>query len=496
MNEFEYTADLGFGFGGSASVGGLALFNLLMSDPEVVKSLQATGTLPKVGPGIDAAGVEDLTSVMALAEVREEQLYLWREIPKVGAHDLVIQGTRMDRTHGNYYARGFIGTNSSGNVSDPRLARYTQEIKFMAVKGQVTLPTQFARYVTQTGIKDNSAMQIAEDAAMLTLLKLQEWAIPFADASVDASEYNGIYAQIAPQADADNGILWDLRGLPPDKDFLEALSERASINSASPTHFHIPAPVRRDLRQSLFPQFISEEAYRGAVGVRFDQYMVETLAGGESMLKIRRNQMMTLGVKDGMPRYVPTLVSPNAPSAVSAVGGAFAAHTATDDAPGVAAGTYYYSVVAVGEGGAAAATASGGIVNGTAGFKAQLTITCTDPDVSCFMVFRNPEGVSGVSASNRQFMCRVARTGNVTAWEDTGYWLPGCSQAAYLSQRPDELRWRQLMPIMKRPLPQGLMDNTFGILHFGTVELPAPTHHIWIKNIGERVQSGVRATSR
>lgn len=489
----SYTADMAWGFGGPASVGAEALYRTLTSDPEILKALEVTGTLPPTGPGFDALRVEDLTPTLASAEIQERQLYLWRDMPKAPAYDTVVQGSRVDRSNTNYRMTGFVGSNSSGYTSGKRFTRYTQEIKFMAIRGNVHIVPQLIRSVTTQGIRQNAAMQTSEELDTLTMLKLIERNLAYADSSVHSSEFDGIFKQIQGSADTNNSIILDLRGDPPDKDLLENLTNLAAQNSASPTHFHLPNPVRRDLRQALFPSVRTEEGYEGIVGMKFDKYMLEALGGDYETLVIRRNMMLTPGVPDGIPWKVPTDASENAPNAPSAVSGVAAAHTALAYQPGIeTAGTYYYSVESIGEGGGSLTTSSTGVVV-TAAQKVTLSITCTDSNVLFYNIYRNKMGESGVSTTNRYFLARVGRSGNTTTYTDNGGSLPDTSSALYMTLKPNEIRWRQLLPIMKRTLPIGMMDDNYAILLFGALEIPVPKHHIWVKNVGKRAQSGVAA---
>jgi hypothetical protein len=457
---------------------------------EVRKALEVSGALPRTGPGVNALGVEDLSGTLKSAEIREKQLNLWKSLPKDKAYGMVAEGSRLDDL-GDYGATGFIGGNDAGITTDPAFKRWTREIKYMAVKGQVTLPAQLITAVGFNG-KGVNIMETSETLKMLELLRHVERNLWYGNSALDASQWDGLFKQIDAEATVNNRVRLDMRGGIPDKDMLEQLAQIASNNNSDLTDIFGPNEWLRDLRQSLFPEQRLGENYReGSVGAAFNRFLIEALGGDPETMNIKRNHMLTRGVKGGIPRIVPTDASPNAPTAPNSVTGSAGAWTKTLYQPGLVADTYYYSVTAVGKGGRTLSTSVAAGIAATAGQAITLSITDTDPNVQFYEIFRNQAGVDGSVVNNRYFMDRVGRSGNVTTYVDNGYALPDCYDAAALSIGFEEIMFKQLLPVVKRPLPQDLMANSYGILLFGTPVVVVPTHNVHIANIGKRTQAGV-----
>ena len=55
----------------------------------------------------------------------------------------------------------------------------------------------------------------------------------------------------------------------------------------------------------------------------------------------------------------------------------------------------------------------------------------------------------------------------------------------------DEIVFKQLLPVVKRPLPQDLMSNSYGILMFGTPLFKVPLHNLHVVNVGSLSQAGI-----
>ncbi len=477
-------------FGGEGTVPGLdgnRLFN------EIRKAMEATGAVPRGGPGANALELEDALPQLKSAEFRrKKQLNLWPAIPKRKAYGLTAEGARTEDL-GDFGAPGFIGGNDSGTVTDATYTRWFREIKFLAVLAEITLPTTLIRTLGYNGTGVN-AEQTLESNKMDELLRHVERQMWFGDSDLHSEQWDGLKKQIGEGATTSNGIRLDLRGAPPDKDLIENLSYIAHVNSTDLNHLYFPHECLRDLRQSLYDEQRAPEGYRGLIGADFDRFFLESLGGDPGSISLRRNHMLTPGVKGGIPRFEPATAPASAPNAPSAVSGAAAAHTASDFRPGLAAGTYSYGVAAIGKGGRTLATEIAATVTPTAGQKITLTIVSTDSNVLYYEVYRNPAGTSATVDANRRFVARAPRTGSSTTWDDDGFAVPDTSEAAALYIGEDEVMFNQLLPVVKRRLPIALMAERYAYLIFGTPIVQVPTHNIWITNIGRRIQAGVYST--
>lgn len=460
---------------------------------EVRKAMEATGAVPRSGPGANALELEDAMPQLKSAEFRRgKQLNFWPELPKRKAYALTVEGSRTEDL-GDFGAPGFIGGNDSGMVTDATYTRWARQVKFLAVLAEITLPSTMERAIGYNGTGVNME-QTQETNKMDELLRHVERQLWFGDSTLHNEQWDGVKKQICEGATVSNGVRLDLRGAAPDKDLIENLSYIAHINSTDLSHLYFTHDSIRDLRQSLYDEQRIPEGYRGAIGADFDRFLIEALGGEPTSMKIRRNHLLTPGVKGGLPRFEPQATSTSAPTGPSSVTGAAAAHTASDFRPGLAAGTYKYGVSGVGKGGRTLATAMTGTVTVTAGQKVTLTITCADPNVLYFEVFRNPAGSSATVDGNRRYMCRASRTGVTSTFDDDGYAIPDTLEAAAMYIGEDEVVFNQFCPVVKRKLPIAVMAERYAYLIFGTPVVQVPTHNIWLTNIGRRVQGGVYST--
>lgn len=473
----------------SAGAGGLDPYSLYDS---VFKALQADGNLPRAGEGISAAQVEDLSGTLASAEMKEKSLRMWKRLTKKPAISLNGEWVRID-DYGDEGETGAIGGSDAGFVGDPRFARGDMRIRYYAVKGQVDLPTQMVQLVGFNG-RGVNAMATAQLARTRHLLRLVERGCYHGDDRVSDLEVQGAFQQIDQAADEDNECLIDLQGKFLDRNVLIRMSQVAANNNCDVTDFDLPNDAYLDLQQSLFPQIrTGDNIPDAAVGANFERLLMLTLGGDPDHAKINRTQILTNGVKGALPLKVPSRAGRNAPAKPDSVTGSAQAHTATNYQPGLPAGTFYYSVTAVGKGGKSLATAITAAVTVTQGQKIRLSITGTDEDILFYEIYRNEAGVSGVLEKNRRYMCRVKRTAEVTTFDDDGYFRPNTMHMGVFSFVDDEIYVRQLLPLVKRALPQELMANSFGVLLFWSLTFEVPTHNIHVKNIGKRLQSGVAA---
>jgi len=457
---------------------------------QVFKALQATGGLPRSGPGINAAEVEDLSGTLASAEIKERSLHFWKRVPKKPARSLNSEWVRID-DYGDNGETGFIGGTDAGFTGDPQFFRGNKLIKYLAVKGQVDLPTQLVELVGFGG-RGVNAMNTNQTSRMRHLLRLVERNLFHAHSGVDSLEFDGVFQQIDAVATEDNQCRYDLQGSYLDRYVLIQMSQIVANNNADPTDIYLPNESYLDLQQSLFPQIrTGDNIPDAAVGANFERLLIMLLGGDPDYVKIRRTQMLTNGVKGAIPLRVPSRAGQNAPAKPDAVSGAVVTVTQTNYQPGLPSWTYYYSVCSVGKGGRSLATDIAQSQAPGAGSGVRLQITGNDESIRYYEIYRNESNVSGVQQKNRKYLCRVARTGMNTFFVDDGYFRPNTTQIFVASFLDDEIYVKQLLPPVKRALPQELMANSFGILLFCNLIMEVPMHNIHLTNVGKRLQSGV-----
>lgn len=471
-----------------SGIDGQQLVQQLMSMPDVMKALSATGTLPRQGPGVDALGVEDVSATMASAEYLEEELILWQRLRKVPAKSLIVEASRVD-SYGRGFSPGFIGTADAGFVVDPQFARPTANIRYMAEKYETDLPTQLIEAIGPDG-RGVNVSATNRMAAMGRLLRNIERNTVFGDTRLDGIQWKGILQWIDEQATRSNRCRLDLQGGYLNRFVLAYMSQVSADNHANPTGFYTPNDGYLDLQLSFFPEARTKEGVvSGMFGADFDKLVTLTLGGNPDKMEITRMAMLTYGIGGGMPRRPFAQAADNGPAAPTSVTATAGAFTATPDRRGVKGGTYLYEVAAIGKGGNSLGTVSSS-VSPTAGQKVDVVISSSNEQILYYMIFRNKAGEDGTVQDNRFYLASVNRpSGGVSVtWTDDGYAQPDTYHSLQLVINPLRFYLRQLLPVLERKLPPALMTNQAGLLYFATPFLEEPSKQIHLCNIGRQPQ--------
>ena len=469
---------------------GFALLNQMRQMPNLLKALEAQGTLPFAGPGINALGIEDVSPTMASAEYMAEELILWKLLRKAKATNLIPEFSRLDQ-YGQGYRPGFVSDTSSGYTDDPVFFRGNAPIRYMMEKFETTLPTALAEFIGPSGIGVN-ATATNRMSAMARMLRNIERNIVFGDARLDNYNWIGILQWIDSVATKANRCSLDLRGGFLNRFVIAYVNEVFASNHANPTLFAVPNAGYLDLQTSMFPDA------RGAmnmpnqrIGADFDNMLTILLGGRLGYMKIERMSMLGYGISGGLPNVSFTQAAPDGPNSPTAVSGAAASWIYSDSQPGISAGTYYYEVAAIGEGGNSSGTVSAGIACSD-GQAITINITCPNEKVTHYMVFRNKTGETGSSAT-RYLLTRVPRpSGGVTiSWTDSGAYRPDTYHAIGLTMNPLRTYMKQLLSVMERKLPPAAMSDQAVLLYFASLIMEEPTKNVHLKNIGKQPQTPV-----
>ncbi len=476
-------ADYGGLVGAPYTADAMRLMGQLLNDAEIRKALEATGSLPPSGPGVDAARVYDLSATLASAEYEEPEIVRWKSMRKIPVTQLVHEFARMD-SYASGYRPGFISRTSAGTVGDPVFARGLAEVKFVGDKYEADLPTQLITAIGFNGTGQN-VMETNRMAATRRLLRTIERELYFGDTRVSTLFWKGLIQQIGEVATAQNSCVINMNGGYLNEYVLRQAAAVASLNHSTISDFDLPVQGNLDLQLALFPSIRRDDGRIGAVGIHYKEILAATLGGTPGSFTLNVIPFLSPGIAGGFPRTAASAAMPNSPVAPTSVSGVAAAHTATNTAPGLRAGTYVYGVSAVGEDGESLATASSAVV-ATAGQKITLTITCSDERALFFIVYRNEAGVSGSTAANRLYLTRVNRAAGAitTTFVDDGSCLVNTYTALALNNSSGKIAFLQLLPLMGRDLPQAYMTNQKGILMFGTPVMYEPTKNLVLRNIG------------
>jgi hypothetical protein len=463
------------------------------------KSFAVTGDFPRTGPGPNALMIEDLSGTLAWAEIQaKRQLHFWNDIPKRKTWNRRVEYSALTSLSDLDGMDGFAEDGDSGYTSDMEFDRAFQVTKFMLARGYVSLAAEYVKLVTPEGVRDNAAMEFNQTNKMVKLLVDVERMLFWGSENYSSLQWNGMFAQIDDKADASNQIRLNLQGRTINQAVLTYAAQILSNNSAELSRVYLPNEAVRDLQQSLIDsQTAIGQPFRGGqVGAIFDEFVLTALNGDPKNAKLVRTQMLTPGVKNGIPWKVPTRASKYAPLVCQVPTGSGGAFTTTDanGRPGLQGDTYYYSVCAVGKGGRSLAVSSAAITC-TDNQRITLQIANSDESVKYYEVYRNKFGTSGVAVADRYFLTWVKRTGEVTTFYDDGWRTPDTYDIACLdmegSAETSEIVFNQLIPPIKRPLPNDALGTPFAIVLCGAPVMRVPIHNLHICNIGKRPQSGV-----
>lgn len=430
---------------------------------------------------------------------------------------------------------GETGVDGAFNVSgaDDNFIRQTQSVKYMATQREIGIVT---KHVNNTSDPEKLAVK----GATLELVGKMNIASYFADAQTNILQFNGWEAQAKQWLynvnPGDYDILFDAQGQPLSKELLLDIAKTCRKKYGRPTLLMESVDSYADTQKLLFPEARTAEGTGGQFGGDYDSYKTpygQIKLRADVMLRANRPLVPDGNGLDGKPRSLTTADANSlgftatpfttAPTPVTPGAGAFyrtgslnadtgapvkpAIPTQFNNRNNLAAGSYFYAVAPVYYGREGTAwvygEASAGLFTGAASIAitsslplAQITVdntkiigmgTTISFRVAKYRVYRAPSTAQYLS--DFDYLCDVgiSTTGVSTVW-DNGYVIPGTDTAFLFTEKKngsDGFFMAQLLPLLKRPLPQTAMSDRFAMLAFITPILKVPRHHIIIRNIGK-----------
>jgi hypothetical protein len=434
-----------------------------------------------IGPIAAAAGVgfplrvESLERTLKNTTYRMEHVRYWRAIPKGPAFNTVEEFNQI-RDYGNLALNSFITEGALPEESDSTYSREFSIVKFMGITRRVTHVMSL--------VKPAHGNVIAQEtiAGTMKLLRDMERNLWFARSDLDAVQFDGMEKLIEAGALAENII--DLRGAPLSEDVLidAALTIQDAPNYGTPTHVYMNPKVKADLAKTFFPKSrydLFSKTDTGLVGLDIRGF---TSPAGDVMFE--PDVFITDG--DGDEGGLPTaavgnvLKRPSTPTVTTALATAAlsSSFTASD------LGTYNWQVVAVNAFGQSAPVNVGSIAVSTAGHGVTFGITPGAGTLpTYYRVFRT---VVGGAAGSERHIARVAASGNPgeTTITDLNANLPGTTKAFMIQQNEDNVKWKQLAPMIKVSLATIDTSIRWMQLIYGVIQLYTPRRNVVFKNIG------------
>jgi hypothetical protein len=471
---------------GSASAEELNLLNKAMeagqiTGRETTNSSSASGAPLKV---------ESLEKTLKSITFKENDIVLWKNIPKKAAFNTVEEYNQLvsyGADRGGFYNEGELP-----NGEDSVYTRRAQLVKFLGVTKSVTHPMQLVN--TMVG---NMVEREIKNGTLWILRNLNR-ALYFGDEALVGQEFNGFLAQ-QMRSDAfssldsyyNSEVVVDLRGRKLGEADIEKASEGIVENFGLGNQLYAPPAVLSDFVGNFYGnKFIqpnSEMTSAGVMGQRvqaFDSQYGRIGLNWDIFMNKKPNKTTLSGATSTTAPAVPTGVT-----ATPVATDASASFAAAD------AGAYFYAVAGVnrfGESALAVVAAASTVVVGGA---MDLTFTpgASANNATAFRVYRSNKGAvsAGVATFYPVFDISLAELtagydGAVAAsLRDRNRLMPDTNQAMLIQQDNEVVEFAQLAPLMKMDLAVLSPAYRFMILMYGTPFLYAPKKIVRFVNIGK-----------
>ena len=434
--------------------------------------------------------VESLDKTLKHLTFKENDIALWKTVPKKSAYNTVEEYNQLASYGTN--RGGFYNEGELPNEEDSLYVRRAQLVKFMGVVKSVTHPMTLVNNMV-----GNIVEREIKNGTMWILRKLNQ-SLYFGDETLTPQEFNGFFAQhqrndnwLNLDSYMDSEVVVDLRGQALNEDAIETASNGIVENFGLGNQLFAPPKVMSDF-------------VKGFYGNKFIQPNSDMTAAGIMGQRVQSfdSQFGRIGLNwDIFAKKLPTISSttgassPNAPNAVVSNAIAAVATDASSRWNASDAGNYIYAVTAVNRNGESGAVQIGGsAVAAVAGGAVELDFTDGGGSevATAYRVYRSQAGAPSFAAS-RLFPLYDISVAEKTAGYDGGSagivrdrnrWMPNTDQAVLFQMDNEVVEFAQLAPLMKMDLAVLSPAYRFMILMYGTPFLYAPKKMVRFINIG------------
>ena len=439
-----------------------------------------------------ALKVESLEKTLKHLTFRENDIKMWKDIPKKPAYNTVEefnQQVSYGQDRGGFYAEGELP-----DEEDSTYVRRAQFTKYLGVTKSVTHQMTLVR----STIGDIMQKTI-KDGTMWILRKLDQSLFFGNDKLIDL-EFNGFIAQ---QEYSDGWVnrndyynsdsVIDMRGNALTEDAIESAANTIVENYGLATQLYTaPSVLSGFVKQFYGNKFImpnTQALSNGVMGQRVQQFESQFGSIGLNQdIFFKKKPSKTAGsvaTSDKAPK-APTVT-------VKAVDVAEGSKWGQEDS-----GAVYYAVSAFNRyGESALSIISDAAVTVVAGGAADLTIQDTAGGIhkaTAFRIYRTKKGGTATGEFYPLFEVSLddvargldgAAAGSV---RDLNIFLPNCEQALVMQFDNEVVEFAQLAPLMKMDLALLGPAYRFMVLLYGTPLLYAPKKMARIINIGQFVK--------
>lgn len=415
---------------------------------------------------------QSIEGMLSVATHTMNEISLWRNIPKTSVsnslHEYVVvedHGLDLDP----FIAEGGGGTEfATGSAS---YDRKSVKVKYMAERRQIS---DVASMVGLIG-DNRTAMAEETERGTLSLMRKVESQLWHGDESLNSEGFDGIIKQISA-----SGSKLDLNGSVPTPLLLqEILGEvYASPNYGRPDTIYVEPRIHAELiRQSVENGRHDMFTRDPAQGVTFGQENI-FITAPYGKVKV-----------ESAPFLHTASLAPAAAIGSQSTEAGYVAPTfakGANAASNLAAGDYFYKVVAVGKSGALAPVTSG-VQNVGAGEDVTITLSA-DANINYYRIYRSERNGA---ADTCRMIARVA--GDGTNYVDLGQHSYNSSNIVFAQHTPDAMQFVRLLDLIRRPLAETSTIRPFLLMLFGSPVVKLPRKMFVLEQAGFSSTSGINA---
>lgn len=471
---------------GSASAEELNLLNKAMEAGQIT-GRETTNLNTASGAPLK---VESLEKTLKSITFKENDIVLWKNIPKKAAFNTVEEYNQLvsyGAERGGFYNEGELP-----NGEDSVYTRRAQLVKFLGVTKSVTHPMQLVN--TMVG---NMVEREIKNGTLWILRNLNR-ALYFGDEALVGQEFNGFLAQ-QMRADAfssldnyfNSEVVVDLRGARLGEKDIEKASEGIVENFGLGNQLYAPPAVLSDFVGNFYGnKFIqpnTEMTANGIMGQRVQSF--DSQYG-----RIGLNWDIFFNKKANKTVLSPS-TSSTAPAAPTALLGTPVAVDASSRWAISDGGAYFYAVSGVNRFGESALNVTAAAATVVAGGSIDLAFT---PGVgvnpaTAFRVYRSNKGAVSAAVATFYPIFDISLAELTAGYDgaaaanarDRNRLMPDMNQAMLIQQDNEVVEFAQLAPLMKMDLAVLSPAYRFMILMYGTPFLYAPKKIVRFVNIGK-----------
>lgn len=453
---------------------------------ELRKALEAGYQTGPGATGGSALRPESLEASLKTLSYTNQQIKLWKKIPKSPAFSTVEEYNVVTDYGGDQGA--FVFEGELPQATDASYVRRFQLMKYMGTVREVT------HQATLVHPASGDLITRANTDGILWLLRQMELQLFEGDSSLafsgEGPQWNGLDALIDPSQ------IIDMENKPLSESAVEIATNQLIEAFANPTDIFTNTRAASDLSRSQYSRgrFELPAPMNGRIG-----FAASTVATNAGEIEINPNVFVR---KAPSPRG--TATSTNAPSTPGSVTVGAPTGSTGDHAKGAPPGTSYFAYVITacnrfGESAptpfAGGATALTQIQKDAGNF---LPITIANPAIigayapEYFRIYRSKASLTNAvpgSLSEYSLIAQVPAASQAalgaTVFNDVNLFLPFTSKAYIGELTPQVLTFRQLMPLMKLDLAVMGPAYRWMILLYGAPLLFAPRKWAILSNIGD-----------